>query len=100
MNVLKMTMTVILAVIAAVALGVVLYMQRPEFGRAPRGERKARIEKSPFYHDGVIENDTVTRMMTGDDNIVTIIQNMPLPIMLGTSHAKMSSEPERRVVCL
>lgn len=57
---------VILLIIALLAIAVGVFMSRPEFGKLPDGERKARIEKSPNYRDGKFQNLTPTLQMTGN----------------------------------
>ncbi|MDR0901884.1 MAG: MBL fold metallo-hydrolase [Opitutaceae bacterium] len=42
------------------------YMQHPKFGRLPRGERLARIQKSPHYKDGRFQNAAPTPIRTGE----------------------------------
>lgn len=47
---------------AAVAAGILL--RSPAFGRLPRGERQARIERSPNFRDGEFRNRQPTELMT------------------------------------
>jgi len=46
----------VLVLILALALGVWAYMQQPQFGKAPSGERLERIKKSKHYKDGAFQN--------------------------------------------
>lgn len=50
----------------ALIAGVLVYMQHPKFGRLPRGERLARIQKSPHYKNGRFQNIAPTPMMAED----------------------------------
>ena len=45
-------MWVILSVIVLSAVVGVVFVNMPQFGRLPRGERLARIERSAHYRDG------------------------------------------------
>lgn len=60
------------AVIATLALFVVGYMNLPKFGRAPRGQRLARIERSPNYRDGEFRNQELTPQLTSDKGMASI----------------------------
>lgn len=59
-------MLIIGVIIAAVAIAAVAILCHPAFGRLPRGERLARIEKSEHYRDGAFQNQHLTLTMTGD----------------------------------
>jgi L-ascorbate metabolism protein UlaG (beta-lactamase superfamily) len=53
--------------LAGVFMAAVLaYMQHPKFGRLPRGERLARIQKSPHYKDGRFQNTVPTPGLAED----------------------------------
>lgn len=58
------TMIVFLAVAALLVAAIALFMNRPEFGRAPRGERLERIWRSPNYRDGAFRNRHATPQLT------------------------------------
>lgn len=49
-------------ILAAAAIAV--FLNLPKFGRAPRGERLERIERSPHYRDGQFHNMHVTQQIT------------------------------------
>lgn len=51
---------VILIILALVVAGVFVFLQQPQFGRKPTGERKERISKSPNFRDGKFQNQSVT----------------------------------------
>ena len=53
-----------LVVICALALFALIFINQPSFGRLPRGERLARIEKSPHYRGGQFHNLVETPVMT------------------------------------
>lgn len=53
-----------LVVLAAIAAAVSLFMHGRQFGRLPRGERLARIERSPNYRNGAFHNRDTTVMFT------------------------------------
>ena len=43
-----------------------LFTQRPEFGRAPSGERLARMQASPHYRNGQFQNLVPVKVMSED----------------------------------
>ena len=51
---------IILAVVAVVAITAILVMRHPAFGRHVSAERKAHIEASPNYRDGMFQNEEPT----------------------------------------
>lgn len=55
-------------VVAALVLGIAaaVFLSLPSFGRLPRGERLARIERSPNYRDGSFRNQHTTPLFTSD----------------------------------
>ena len=54
------TLLIILAVVAVVAVTAILVLRHPAFGRRMSAERKARIEASPNYRDGMFQNEEPT----------------------------------------
>lgn len=62
----KMVAGIIAAVAVVLAAAGILFINRPSFGRLPRGERLKRIEQSPHYRDGEFRNLSPTEMMTSD----------------------------------
>ena len=54
------TLLIILAVVALVAISAMLALRHPAFGRRMSAERKARIEASPNYRDGMFQNEEPT----------------------------------------
>lgn len=60
-------MTIIVIVLAALigfTAFVWLYMQQPQFGKAPAGERLERIKRSPHYKQGAFQNLSHTPALT------------------------------------
>ena len=54
------TLLIILAVVAVVAITAILVFRHPAFGRRMSAERKARIEASPNYRNGMFQNEEPT----------------------------------------
>ena len=59
-------MIVFASIVAVLAVAIVLLLQHPAFGHAPRGARLDRIKHSPHYRDGKFRNLTPTAHMTGN----------------------------------
>lgn len=58
-------MTVILfSIVALLVLFGFLYMQQPQFGKAPSGERLEKIKRSPHYKEGAFQNLSYTPTLT------------------------------------
>lgn len=53
-------MIIFLGIVLLLALGVFLFLQHPKFGKAPNGERLARIQLSPNFKNGKFENFSFT----------------------------------------
>ncbi len=62
------TAIIILSILALLVVAVVAVLQHPAFGRRMSAERKARIEASPNYRDGMFQNQQPTPQFTGDQN--------------------------------
>ena len=54
------TLLIILAVVAVVAITAILVLRHPAFGRRMSAERKARIDASSNYRDGMFQNEEPT----------------------------------------
>lgn len=52
--------------LAVVGGGGVVFLNQPQFGKLPAGERLARIEQSPNYRDGEFQNLEPTEMFTSE----------------------------------
>lgn len=59
-----MAAIIIISIVVALAVGVILFLNQPSFGRLPRGERLERIRRSPNYKDGEFKNLQPTELMT------------------------------------
>ncbi|KXU37756.1 MBL fold metallo-hydrolase [Cephaloticoccus primus] len=63
-----------LAAVLLLALAAALfYFTHPVFGSAPRGERLARITRSPNYRDGSFQNQIETPMLTTDESRLSLM---------------------------
>ncbi len=69
-KIIKKIMYLFLAIIALLIVVGVWFVNQPQFGKNPSGERLARIEKSPHYKDGKFQNLSETPQFTGNKNIV------------------------------
>jgi L-ascorbate metabolism protein UlaG (beta-lactamase superfamily) len=67
------TIKILTVIVALSALGVVIYLQHPLFGKLPHGERLARIAQSPNHVDGAFRNQLDTPMLTTDESQVSIM---------------------------
>lgn len=63
----------LLALVIAVAIAAFAYLQQPKFGRAPQGERLARIERSPNFVDGAFRNRVPTEILTNDSSFLSVL---------------------------
>ena len=59
-----MIIGIIAGVIIATGVAGIVFVNRPQFGRLPQGERLERIRKSPHYRDGQFHNLHPTVQMT------------------------------------
>ena len=64
---------IILAVVAVVAITAILVLRHPAFGRRMSAERKARIEASPNYRDGMFQNEEPTPQFTGNKSPLAML---------------------------
>lgn len=68
-------MIILLAILASFTSGSYLFMQQKQFGTNPKGERLARIEKSPNYKDGAFQNLTPTPMLADGVSYLSILKD-------------------------
>ena len=68
-----LTLLVILAVAIAATPGVAIFMAQKPFGRMPSGARKARIMRSPFFRDGILENETPARIGSSGEHLPVVM---------------------------
>ncbi len=66
---------IIFSILIVLALGVYLFMQQPEFGKAPSGERFKRIQQSPDYKDGSFQNQSFTPVMPENVSMFRVMKD-------------------------
>lgn len=66
-----MVLTVILLLLA---LATYYFINRPEFGKMPSGERLERIEKSPNYRDGKFQNLSFTPDLAEGETMLKVLK--------------------------
>ena len=67
-------MYIFIAINILLVFSVVVFMQQPQFGKLPAGERLERIKKSPNYRDGAFQNQSPTKIMSEDVSYFTIMK--------------------------
>ena len=65
----------IVSIIIVLVLGVILFMQQQNFGKAPSGARLERIKRSPNYKDGSFQNQSYTPVMPENGGIFKVMKN-------------------------
>lgn len=70
------TAIILLGLLLLTAAAVVAVLQHPAFGRRMSAERKARIEASPHWQDGMFRNETPTPQFTGNRNTLGTLWTM------------------------
>lgn len=60
----KKAMTVFLIILAVAIAAIALFINQPQFGKLPTGERLAKIEASPNYKNGEFQNLSPTPQLT------------------------------------
>lgn len=66
-------MLIILLIIAVLGVGVLIFINQPQFGRTPRGERLERVKNSPNYYDKKFQNRHKTVTLTSDRGYLSVI---------------------------
>ena len=61
---------IILSILVLLVVAAWAVLQHPAFGRRMSAERKARIEASPNYRDGMFQNQLPTPQFTGNRNLL------------------------------
>jgi len=56
-------------------LGTAIYLQHPYFGKAPSGERLARMQRSPHYKDGAFVNLSYTPTLSEGYSMTGVLYN-------------------------
>ena len=69
----------LLALILIVAIGTVVVLNLPSFGKLPSGERLARIEQSPNYREGHFQNLSETPDLTPTGSQFSLFYNYFFP---------------------
>src|SRR5690606_34532288 len=64
MKIFKKMLIGFLLLIVLLVVGILIYMQQPQFGKAPSGERLERIKQSKNYKDGAFHNLNLTPSLT------------------------------------
>lgn len=59
-----MIITMLATAAVLIVAGAIIFLNRPSFGRLPRGERLERIERSPNYRNGAFQNRHSTPVIT------------------------------------
>lgn len=93
MNRTVQTILIILAVAAVVAISAILVLQHPAFGRRMSAERKARIEASPNWQNGMFQNRIPTPQFTGNHNTLKALWRM----LMRRDSNRVPSEPLQAV---
>ena len=97
-------MITILAIAGLVMLGAVVWFQQPQWGRAPRGERLARIAASPHYKNGEFQNVIPTEVMAEVASLPPALweymvgKNTPVDTIPSTKTDLSSLDPQANVL--
>jgi len=67
-------MIIALLIITILVATVYLFMQQPQFGKIPSGERLERIKKSPNYKDGAFQNLNHTPDLTEGATFLSVMK--------------------------
>ena len=67
---------IIVGILVLLVVAAVVAPQHPAFGRRISAERKARIEASPNYRDGMFQNQIPTPQFTGNQNTLKAMWTM------------------------
>ena len=62
----RMIIGSILGIALLLVVTIFVFINQPNFGRTPRGERLERIKQSPNYRNGEFQNLHETTLMTSD----------------------------------
>ena len=67
---------IILGILVLLVVAALAVLQHPAFGRRMSSERKARIESSPNFRDGMFHNQVPTPQFTGNHNTLKAMWSM------------------------
>src|SRR6267154_333498 len=76
-------------ILAALVLATLVFLQQPQFGKTPSGERLARIQKSPHYRNGKFQNTNPTPDLSEGVSYYTVMKEFLF------EKSKRSEPPER-----
>ena len=66
-------MWITLSILALITIVVVKFLNQPQFGRVPKGERLERVKNSENYRNGVFQNVYETKQVTSDKGYFSTI---------------------------
>lgn len=69
-------MVILCIIIICIFVGGYIFMQQPQFGKAPSGARLEKIKSSPNYKNGKFQNLEVGRNLIEDTNKFTLLKEM------------------------
>ena len=99
-----MSLIVLLLLLAVITY---FFMQRPEFGKMPSGERLEKIEKSPNYRDGKFQNLSFTPDLPEGETMYKVMKkfffekdkrNKPTGRMASQKTDLLSLKPEENII--
>ncbi len=64
---------ILVSIIAIATIGTIYFLNQPQFGKAPSGERLGKMEKSPQFKDGKFQNFNFTPTLTEGHSMIGII---------------------------
>jgi L-ascorbate metabolism protein UlaG (beta-lactamase superfamily) len=73
---LKQNMYVLFVIVLVILIGIFAFLEHPKFGKLPKNERLARIQKSPNYKNGSFQNLNFTPQLTGEGGFLKIMKDM------------------------
>jgi len=62
----------IITIVAAISIGICIFVQHPKFGKLPKRERLARIKQSPHYKNGTFQNLNYTPVLSEGISYLTV----------------------------
>lgn len=68
-------MIIVISLVAIILITTFIVLQLPQFGKAPEGERLARLKASGFYKDGKVDNISITPAITEGTNYAKLFWN-------------------------
>lgn len=68
-------MWALLLVMMILLVGIAVFINRPQFGKTPYGQRLERIKRSPNYRDGKFQNQTPTPRLADDTSLFGVMFN-------------------------